>query len=176
MTTHLDILTDCGYHDGLCTGAEHRAAEILAGTKASNANVVLALHALECHVARGVHDYSHAAADTDRVRVAEREGRADERAVKRVVRREGRALDAMLESDPAHELLRRLRELARSRGLTGEANGLYSVRFLANQIRAARGLRSVMDRHANGTGGMAAGVPAEHQRLKAALAERHITV
>ncbi len=185
----LQIMRECGYTGAFpgdthiyATDAEFRAAERLAGVKASNANVVLALNALECHVAHNFTDYSHAAAATDRTRIAARENTKDrlqpayDKAIKRAETKELEALETMLAPNPAHELLRRLRALAKERGLIGEPCGLYSVRTLADQIRAARHMRSVMDRHKIGRSGMAAGVPAHYEQLKAVLAEKHITV
>lgn len=173
------VLRECGYAGAYpgdtnvyTTDSEFRAAERLAGIKASNANVVLALNALECHVAHGVSTYSHAAAATDQVRLAG----ADDKTVDRFRRKEGEALEEMLAPNPVHELLRRLRSLAKARGLIGEVNGLHTVRHFADQVRAARHMRSVMDRHKLGLSGMAPNVPEIYANIKRELAEHHIHV
>lgn len=190
MAKAVELMKQIGYtgafpgdKDIYATSTEYAAAAVLTGHKDSNANVVLRLNALECLLASSVYAFSHAAAATAQVRIAAGENHdsrletAYDRAVKRAERKEGEALEEMMAPDPAHELLRRLRDVARERGLIEvAAPGLYSVRFLANKIRSARHMRSVMDRHAIGRSGMAPGVPETYQRIKEELAARNISV
>jgi len=173
------FMRECGYagdclgDTSLCaSGAEFRAAEILLGHKASKANVILAFAGLHRYLMSGCNSYSHAAANTDRVRLAKRENsdprldRAYVRLERRAEREEAQALEQMLSPNPASVLYEKIAALA---GIPAS-----TALVLSQTIRSVRHMRSVMDRHAQGRSGMAAGVPALYNNLVTELKEHGI--